>query len=90
VDWVKGKFYERKLDDEIPRAKELTPEKEVIIRKDRDLRCASTSSGEFKSNKRFQVTEWSLFAASRIEPLSALHNRMLLPSEFRFYQSIRF
>ncbi|MFH2219223.1 MAG: transposase [Pseudomonadota bacterium] len=32
MDWVKGKFYEHKLDDETPRYKELAPKKEVIIK----------------------------------------------------------
>ena len=33
VDWVKGKYYERKLDDEVPESRELAPEKDLIITK---------------------------------------------------------
>ncbi|MBC2717526.1 MAG: hypothetical protein HF978_19650 [Desulfobacteraceae bacterium] len=32
IDWVKGEYYARKTDDEIPQAKTLAPEKEQIIK----------------------------------------------------------
>jgi REP element-mobilizing transposase RayT len=32
IDWVKGKYYDLKMDEEVPQAKELAPEPEVIIK----------------------------------------------------------
>lgn len=36
VDWVKGKYYESKADEEIPQTKELTPGRDLILRVVRD------------------------------------------------------
>lgn len=32
IDWVKGKYYALKVDDDIPQSKELAPEKDAIIK----------------------------------------------------------